>query len=680
MKKTIFAILIIISIVFSLFGCSVKTDEKKTEPPEEGGRSFVERDEAVGKRIKKVESFPDMPSDYSYFDYGLKARELDRLAFSFANVSAAVAPNYLADDQSSWDPVGFWLDQQRQPERYEPLVTGYLKRSFGLPTYVGDNRVQSSGAEPITTVSMVLGSSFAGIDKSAQKFGDTEYNFVEMTMKSYDTGSRLVKNVGVQGQSFWYDIFPQITFARLYYLYDSVPFMREMVLNGADEWLEALPNFVKDGKENYEFVGYNVVLESPTTVGDHIEPPNGGLAFLFYSAYEMTGDEKYFHGAKKVLDYLADYPKNPNYEAMTDYAPFVAAAMNARYGTNYDVGQFLDYLFEGDSAFRAGWSVLSGDFDGRAVDGLVGQGGDYAFSMNSFHLASVLAPMVKYDVRYADAVGKYLLNLVNNAKVFFPQNISLSHQTMNDYLAFDKAGAVCYEGFRNDYNGVRGLAMGDATAMFGQPSDLSLYSSAFIGALGGIVEETDVKGILKIDLNATDSFGANEYKNYLLYNPYDQAKTVSFDGGKDAFDIFDQATKTVVARNAKGRVNVSVPAKSSVVLVVLPPRSDYVRVGNEVKVNNVTIARYSAAVNVDLSSRQEINSDSRIKIDFSSPKGDKVVGMRISFDGIVAYEGVPIGEFSPDKSILPDTDYTMRVTIVTENGLTDTASKRVVVR
>ena len=635
---------------------------------------------AVQKTIRKVESFPDIPANYSYFDYGQAAIKFDEVAFSFAYDEKEVTPSFDPTDTSTWDPAGFWIVPKRPPATYDPLTTGYLKTSFGLPTYIGDNRVQSSGSEPMTTVSAVLGASFAGIDKSAQVFGDKTYDFVEMILRSYDTGSKLVKNVGVQGQSFWYDIFPQIAFTRLYYMYPDVPYMKEMVLNGANEWLEALPNFKKNGVEDYEFVGYNVVLESPTTEGDHIEPPNGGLAFLFYAAYEITGEQKYLDGAKQVLDYLTTYPKNPNYEAMTDYAPFVAAALNYRYGTSYDVGAFLDYLFEGDSAFRPGWSVLGGSFGGYPVDGLVGQGGDYAFSMNSFHLASTLAPMVKYDVRFADVIGKYLLNLVNNAKIFFAQEIPLDHQTMNGYLPSDKSGAVCYEGFRNYYAGVNGLAMGDATAMFGQPCDLSVYSSAYIGALGGIVDETDIKGILKVDLNATDSFGLNDYETYLFYNPYDRDEVVTFDCGEKKCDLFDAVSLSYSAKRVAGKVRLRIPAKSSKVIKVLPTTAKVSEKGGAIVAANVKVAQDYAATDIGLSSRQEINSASRIKLAYSAAENDKVVRMIIKFDDIAVYDGEPIGTFTPDKSKLPDTDYTMRVTIVTENGLTDTASKRVVVR
>ncbi|HAQ56231.1 MAG TPA: hypothetical protein DCR44_02340 [Acholeplasmatales bacterium] len=668
MKKLVCFVILAIAVSCFLISCST---------PEIFGYDI-----AVEKNIAAVDDYPAIPANYSYFDYLSKAVALDAVVFGFAADPDAATPSYIAAESSTWNPIGFWIDQARVPADYDPLVSGYLERSFGLPTYVGDSRVLSSGSEAITTIAMVLGSSYAGIDKSAQSFGSDVYDFVAMTLASYDTGSKLVHNVGIQGQSFWYDMFPQIMFARLYDLYPDTPYMRQIVINGADQWLEALPFFVdENGDPDYEFVGYNVVLESPTIEGAHIEPPNGGLAFLFYAAYAMTGEARYLDGAKEVLDYLQDYPRNPNYEALTDYAPYVAAALNARYGTNYDIGKFLDFLFEGDSAFRAGWSVMDGTFDGVAVDGLVGQGGDYAFAMNSFHLATVLAPLVKYDERYAASIGKYLLNLANNAKVFFPQNQTLTHQTMDEYLTFDRAGSLLYEGFRNDYNGTRRIAMGDATAMFHQPSDLSIYSSAFLGAFAGILGETNVEGILQIDLNATDSFGINDYARYLYYNPYEIDRTIRFEGGSESYDLYDAVSKRFVAKNVSGDVNVSIPAGSASVLVVLPANSILVREGDDVSVNGILIARYQASVNLSgLSSRAELTSSSVIAIGYAAPKGDEVTAMQISFGGIVVYDGVPITSFSYDKALLPDTDYTMKITITTRAGRTDSVTKRVVCR
>ena len=42
----------------------------------------------------------------------------------------------------------------------------------------------------------------------------------------------------------------------------------------------------------------------------------------------------------------------------------------------------------------------------------------YAFAMNTFYPASTYVPMVRYDQSYARAVGKWVLNIANNARYF----------------------------------------------------------------------------------------------------------------------------------------------------------------------------------------------------------------------------------------------------------------------
>ncbi len=639
------------------------------------------RDERVQKTIRTIDQFPAFPTNYTYTDYRQHALDLDTLLFSFAANDVAVPPSYDPSDQSTWTPLGFWIDQSRQPDDYDPLVTGYLKRSFGLPTYVADNRVVSSGSEAVTVIPSVLGSSWVGIDKRAQSIGGDTFDFVDMTLRYYDTGSQLVHNGSVQGQSFWYDIFPQIMFSRLYHLYPDTPYMEEMVLNGAEQWLEALPYFVVDGTANYEFVGFNVVLESPTVVGDHIEPPNGGLAYLFYSAYLISGDDRFLEGAKEVLDYLMTYPKNPNYEAMTDYAPYVAAILNTRHGTEYDIDRLLYYLFEGDSAFRPGWAVMTGDFNGRPVDGLVGQRGDYAFAMNSFHLATTLAPMVKYDTRYADAIGKYLLHLTSNARWFLPHSFDIEHQTMPNYPEFDPNGLLVYEGFRQEFNGIRPIAMGDATTMFGQNSDLSIYSSVFVGGLGAIVSETDQYGILQFDLDATDSLRTNEYRHFLYYNPFDEDHTIHVTPEGGPYDVVNLIEKQLIGRNVDGELRLVVPANSSLLIGLYPPESAFATSDGALLLQGEILTRYDAAVTLpNLVARQELTQSSEIAISYQAPRGDEVTDMAIYFDDILAYQGAPLEMYQYDKALLPDTDYTLRIVVTTRDGRTDTTSKRVVCR
>lgn len=665
MKKRVIALICFFVILLSNFlGCKKEVN--------------LNADFSVGgnqnKNIIKVEKYADITDSFSYYDYSKASKDLVKVIYSFAEIDEVIMPSYKIGNPSTWNPIGMWVDAVTNIPT-NPLQTGYLKKRFSLPTYVGDNRFLARGGENITMIASVLGSTYAGVDMSNLKLGESAHDMVEMTLAGYNTGTKLVTNAGTQGQSFWYDLFPQILFARLYAEYTDTEYMKEMVLNGANEWLESLPNFVKNGEVNYEFVGYDVVNEAGTEVGDHIEPPNGGLAFLFYSAYKISGEQKYLDGAKEVLDYLQTYQKNPNYEALTDYAPLVASILNREHGTNYDTGKFLDYLFEGDSAFRSGWCVMDGNFGDYSVNGLVGQSGDYAFSMNTFHLASALANTVKYDTRYANVVGKYLLNVVNNAKVFFPQNISLSKQTMGSYLPFDKNGSLCYEGFRNRDGG---FAMGDATEMFGQPCDLSLYSSVFIGMLGGIVEETNQKGILRYDLNATDSYGVNDYPTYLIYNPYNQNKTIIFETDNKRYDLFDSTNGVLLGRNLSGNSRVIVPAKSSVVVTILPAMSEFTEKDNKILVGDIAVYTYKPSVEVDIRSRQTLYSNTDINIRYSAGKDDSVTAMKIYFGDILVYDGEPIETFRYDKNLLPDTDYTMKIEIQTAKGGYDYVTKRVV--
>jgi len=87
------------------------------------------RGNATTKRIATVDRFPAIPANYLYYDYKNAAVELDRILFGFANDETARLPSYISSDPSSWSPLGYWLDQPRQPPTYDPLVTGYLRRT-----------------------------------------------------------------------------------------------------------------------------------------------------------------------------------------------------------------------------------------------------------------------------------------------------------------------------------------------------------------------------------------------------------------------------------------------------------------------------------------------------------------------------------------------------------------------
>ena len=87
----------------------------------------------------------------------------------------------------------------------------------------------------------------------------------------------------------------------------------------------------------------------------------------------------------------------------------------AELGTDYNVEKMVNWSF--DRGFLRGWGTIVGSWGGLSVSGLVGEandsGNDYAFQMNGVQQAAALVPMVRYDKRFARAIGKWMLHLAS---------------------------------------------------------------------------------------------------------------------------------------------------------------------------------------------------------------------------------------------------------------------------
>ncbi len=101
-------------------------------------------------------------------------------------------------------------------------------------------------------------------------------------------------------------------------------------------------------------------------------------------------------------------------------------------------------------------------------------------------------------------------------------------------------------------------------------TDLGLYGGSFVGLLGALVERTDVEGILRIDCRATESWAAPSYPTFLLHNPHEQQKTVTFPCGDTASDFYDLVSKKILVRDARGKASVPLASDQAVVLVGIP--------------------------------------------------------------------------------------------------------------
>ena len=234
----------------------------------------------------------------------------------------------------------------------------------------------------------------------------------------------------------------------------------------------------------------------------------------------------------------------------------------------YDVHKILNWCFD-QSQDQAYWGVIANNWGGYDVHGLFGQvdssafgGGGYAFAMETYNLAGTLIPVVRYDDRYARAIGKWMLNLANNARLFYPDVLPATHQS-SSFWTGDANSVIAYEGLgKTGPGGVTPYARGDAIDPFGVgATDLGLYGGAFVGILGGAISITNEAHILQIDCLKTDYYHDDAYPTYLYYNPETTPRSVNIDVGPSAKALYDAVTDTFLAENVTATTVFQIPAK-----------------------------------------------------------------------------------------------------------------------
>jgi len=514
--------------------------------------------------IATVELMPNLPQPYRMLDWNAKARAFDRFVFD-----PSLKGDYL--------PL-VWIDDAH---------INIDRPTFGLPSYVGDTREAGSNQEGITCMGAVLGATVAGIDKRAQ-----DHDYVLMCEAFYNrrNGLDLVLNNQNQGTggSFWYELFPHIVFYALADRYPGAGEMDSIVRTTAGRWIEAVDAM----GGNFYHTAFNFATMQPVDNGQWKEPDAAaGIACLEYAAYRKFGDQRYLDAATRCTRYLEERQRNPYYENLLPWGTLAAARMNAELGYEWDVERFLNWCF-GISDCRGGWAVTVQNWGGYDCAGLLGSVdnmGGYAFAMNTFTQAGALVPLVRYDPRYARAIGKWMLNLANAARLFYPNELPKENQCCGDWTG-DPEGVIAYEGLRREWEGHSPYGTGDPVIMkWGPKTDLGLYGSSYVGLLGGIVRTTDVEGILQLDCLATDFYRAPAYPTYLCYNPYTEERVVTIDVGPEPRDLYDAVSHRFIDRRERGAVRLSVPGDRAALLVVTPPGGRETRDGTKLLVDGVIV-------------------------------------------------------------------------------------------
>lgn len=447
---------------------------------------------------------------------------------------------------------------------------------FKLHTYVGTN--SPNGNEAINTMPAIVGSSLVGIDNRNKNGKD----YVAMTQHFYNKANQ--ENIylnsvgGNSGSDWWYDVMPNVYFYQLYDLYPGYRGEASLqFLSIANQFLSATKAMGGSGTPwkipnmNYRAWNFKTMQGNTTSVP---EPESAGsFAWLMYHAYKETKNKEFLKGAEWTMEYLNQLTSNPSYELQLPYGIYTAAKMNAEIGTNYNIEKMVNWSF--NRGPLRGWGTIVGKWGGFDVSGLVGEandgGNDYAFQLNGVQQAAALVPMLRYDKRFANAIGKWVLNLANATRLYYPGFLPASMQDANTWTSqYDPESVMGYEALREKQQNLSPFSTGDAVKGGWAKTNISLYSTSSIGYLACLIEKTSDEKILQLNLTATDFFNDASYPTFLYYNPYPTDKSVPLNVGNNIVDIYESMQEVFTHDDVNNVVNITIPSKQSIIISIVP--------------------------------------------------------------------------------------------------------------
>ena len=419
--------------------------------------------EAVHKEvpagISRVELMPNLPQPYAMRDWAQVTRDYLDLVLDFSQ-------------RGDHLPLISWTDEGHS--------------MVSLPSYVGGPK----DAEAINYLATVVSGSLVGLDM--RSFCGQDWVAIGTIFFNADEGVYVNRVHDRTGKSFWYDILPNVLAYQVNALYPDDAARDLQALSVAVRWHDACEAL--GGKTEppalpeFNHTGFSLKTMRPCEQG-WIEPEAAaGIAWLEYMAWIRFQDPRFLTAADWCIRSLEVRPldQSPLYEVLLPYGALAAARMNAELGRDYDVAKLVNACFDphGRPQARPGWGVISDRWNGLDAHGLVGSttdGEGYAFAMNTFEWVGALAPIARYDTRYAHDIGKWTLNLANAARLFYPNALDAEHQSSYDWsAAHDDKSVIAYEGIRKWKRGAN-TACADTRTTAGAVLKGSFASTQFRG-------------------------------------------------------------------------------------------------------------------------------------------------------------------------------------------------------
>ncbi len=537
--------------------------------------------------IPRIEQMPNIPQPYAMRDWKSVAKGYDSLVFNY-NASGQYLP---------------------LSSLYSSTVNYPSAQSFRLKSYVGS---LNAGGEGINCLPAVIGAELAGIDKRNQNGND----WVVMCKEWFNTlpAERVYLNNPREssGTDWWYETMPNVFFYQLYDLHTDITEFKSQFPIVADRWLNATKAMGGSSTPwhlpNMDHRAWELSTMTPNDVDVHEPEAAGAIGWLMYQAYVKTGEEQYRIGAEWSMEFLNRQTLNPSYELQLGCGTYTAARMNAELGTAYDLQKLFNWCF--DVGPLRSWGATLGNWGGCDAYGLIGEvqqfQPSYAFLMNTLQHVAMLAPIARYDDRYARAIGKWVLNAANAARLFYSNSLPDANQDGESWSKTnDPHSYIGYEALKQTENNIYPFATGDAVKNGWAATNFALYGSSHVGYMAAVVDTTDVPKVLRLDLLKTDFGHSPAYPTYLYFNPFDSTVTVSIDLGNEASDIYDAAANSFILNSVSHKTLFTIPANSARVLVLVPAGGTVTYSDENMLINGIVVDYQS--------SNPVINHQPRIK-------------------------------------------------------------------
>lgn len=482
-------------------------------------------------------------------------------------------------------------------EKKKPLKKAKNRVNFAIPSYMAANADQ----EIFTCLSAVVGAKLMQQDLTKQ----AGFDYVESSKNWFDPKNGVYRHRPTESQpnfhSGIYGYWGTVYGLALAHLYPDDPDFQKNAESTYETYLKIAKGLGAPHKPDFFNLGFDFNSMGP---GGRNEPMNRlgnapNVAWPLLIGYSKTQNPEMLECAVSIMKW---YTENPGrYEGTYLMGPLVAAKLNALHGESIDLDQTLAAWFgDGDRKMHPWHVTAKSSFGGVDCAGVDAAKRDmkkhsfHGFTMGTLNGPCWLAPVLRYDQRYAKSIARYLLNAANSSRLFQGYQLDWNHQDHKDWKdQWDPEYLLFYEALTpTEYSKERKFspyATGDPIShgwgtekvsrenyldekkkWFSKAeNNISLYMGNHVGFLGSICSLTEVPGILRWDCLKTDWHHGKAFPTFLYHNPYAKAQTVTVPLKKPC-NIYDSVSGKFIAYSQKSTFKLTLKPDQAAVLVEVP--------------------------------------------------------------------------------------------------------------